>query len=781
MLTVLHDDDALQNLRGIDSMKLLVTLVVLLLATSASAVDDIIWRFHLNDGHPANCKLGFTRVTKDDKGQPNLEADSRRDETPWHSCITVPSGLLKAGEDYLITLDYEIIERSGEDSYFYVFARSHRLGNGADRWQRWRGEPGARGVAQLRISPTADDVQIVAGIHNQGAMRIRAMKIVHGTGWTTIPLDSASGDVAPPAPPTGAQPFKVEGPVNKNGPILNLSDFGAVADGDSPPSSGPDRNLQALNTAIAKCREVRASKLTVPKGVYRIPSGETIKFEELSDFIFDGGGSTFVFDQIKGGHGISIKKCNRTVFSNFNLDWDWKKDPLASIGRVTSVAPDSSFFEMHFETRAPLDPKRWVTMNPLDEKLRAPGTGTEFSGLAPRKIEMLDTKTVRVWPARPMAPIVGRLYLLRHYTFEKHGISMNSNTHLSLRDVTIFSFPGIGFIAAGDQHHLELLHCRITHPQNEHRPITTTADGFHVEQSLGFIKLEDCDFGYMGDDCINIHDNIHMGIRLVDAHTLVAEKIVTWSCPFATGDLVEIRNGDFSPTGFQGKLTDAKPNFKDKETTLVFDRQLPSRIDSDAILFNHRYGSRNFIIRNCFFHENRARGILCNTAAGLIEGNRFFHNQYSALHLEADVDPRWSEGFGARNIIVRDNKFESLNPAGAAGGAVVYLRAIVNGSPTNYHLLENFLFENNVFQEMTGPAFDAASFNNLVIRNNSFINREKAPIALKRRGAIHAEHGSGLWVEGNTWMTQNGIASPDLSYDPDTTQKLGCHDNHLKN
>jgi hypothetical protein len=80
----------------------------------------------------------------------------------------LPRGLLKAGDDYLVTLDYEIIERSGADAYFYVFGRSDRLGIGVDQWEKWHGEPGARGTAKLRISPTADDYLIVAGIHNQG-------------------------------------------------------------------------------------------------------------------------------------------------------------------------------------------------------------------------------------------------------------------------------------------------------------------------------------------------------------------------------------------------------------------------------------------------------------------------------------------------------------------------------------------------------------------------------------------------------------------------------------
>ena len=56
-----------------------------------------------------------------------------------------------------------------------------------------------------------------------------------------------------------------------------------------------------------------------------------------------------------------------------------------------------------------------------------------------------------------------------------------------------------------------------------------------------------------------------------------------------------------------------------------------------------------------------------------------------------------------------------------------------------------------MFQEMTGPAIEAAWL------------------------------GSGLWVEGSGWTTQKGIASPKLFYDADTTRKVVCKSNLLKN
>ena len=104
---------------------------------------DVIWQLNLKNDQPTDYQLQFTRVVKDENKQSVLEADSRNDNGEWHSCITLPKGLLKTGESYFITLDYEIIDSSGEGCYFYLFARSGSLGYGADQWSKWNNESGA--------------------------------------------------------------------------------------------------------------------------------------------------------------------------------------------------------------------------------------------------------------------------------------------------------------------------------------------------------------------------------------------------------------------------------------------------------------------------------------------------------------------------------------------------------------------------------------------------------------------------------------------------------------
>ena len=431
-----------------------IVLFILLLTWLLGApvfADSPLWKFDLASPYPVGCKVAYARP-KEGNNKPGLVFDTREQTSEWNSCVCVPAGLLKQGQDYTVTVSYEIVERTDPDGMFYVFARSPRSGNGADHWTKWSGEAGKRGVAKLRITPTADDYGVCAGIRKRGVMRILNMNIESGSGYASLPLNvnrninrnSESKSQNPnleASKATGAVEFTVNQPENTKGLVLNLADFGVVTDtsGSSEsedavanastlpaPSPDSDKNLVAFKKALDECRTSRASKLTIPKGVYRFTSGNTIKFEELSDFTFDGQGSTFIFDQIKGGAGLQINKCTRTVFTNFNMDWDWNKDPLGWVGRIIRTTPDKSSFEMRFDTLAPLDTKQWVTMNPLDEKLRAPGAGKELGGFNPKKIEKIDAHTVRVWPSYPLPVVPGKLYLLRHYISDKHCIILSN-------------------------------------------------------------------------------------------------------------------------------------------------------------------------------------------------------------------------------------------------------------------------------------------------------------------------------------------------------------------
>lgn len=88
---------------------------------------------------------------------------------------------------------------------------------------------------------------------------------------------------------------------------------------------------------------------------------------------------------------------------------------------------------------------------------------------------------------------------------------------------------------------------------------------------------------------------------------------------------------------------------------------MPKNIFHDSIIFNNRFKTENYIIRNNKFHTNRARGILVHGSNGLIEDNHFYNIQGAAMQIESGAELRWSEGKGVSNLIVRRNIYESCD------------------------------------------------------------------------------------------------------------------------
>ena len=127
--------------------------------------------------------------------------------------------------------------------------------------------------------------------------------------------------------------IKVEKPKNINGIVVNVLDFGATQENDKC-------NYEVFKKAIDYCREIKASNLEIPKGKYyfntNLYNGEAqIKLDDLSDITINGNGSEFIFSS--DNKFISIHNCTRLEIKNLILDWNWDKEPLASLGRIIKV------------------------------------------------------------------------------------------------------------------------------------------------------------------------------------------------------------------------------------------------------------------------------------------------------------------------------------------------------------------------------------------------------------------------------------------------------------
>ena len=554
----------------------------------------------------------------------------------------------------------------------------------------------------------------------------------------------------------------------KSSEVIEISvyDFGAVA-------KRGVCNTKAFAKAIDYCREHKIHKLSIPKGTYYFKECHTpshIMLHDMEDFVLDGQGSEFVFESVYSY--ISVYNSKKILIKNLILDWNWDKAPLASVGVVTKIAKDGSYIEcgfpeyedvledMKFSIVGPFDPVRYtpgckggIEFRPYendhikpsgdkesDEKMQQ--LVRELSNVFVTKQEKVKKGVLRFYTVSPDFTKkyfhLGDCFRFRHYEYDILTVPIVDSKDITLEKITLYSAPGSGFVGNGDISGLHFKSCKVTVRPGTARNISTATDCLHVCNSQGKFIIEDCEFGYAGDDCINIHDNSSMGIRVLDAHTLLAERVTKEAVLFEVGYPVELRNPDLSLVGFSSKLTAVAYQPQHRTCVLTFEDQLPLGLSSDTVLWNKRFETHNYIIRGCRFVNNRARGILLQGSNGLVEDNIFENIQGAAIQIETGSESRWSEGHGVKNLIIRNNVIRHCD-LNAWQMAVLYMGVYLPDGRTEEEVFENILIEKNSFIDCPRLAMFLSSCQNVIVRDNVIVNAGQLPLDINNYGSSTME------------------------------------------
>jgi len=727
-------------------------------------------------------------------GKASLLIDSMNSSSEWNSCFKTAKGLFKPGKEYTVRAKFRILEE-GEDSHLLFLIRpfdgqNHFSDLGTFSCNQTNIEQEA--VLSFTVPAGMEDYSFQIHARKKAKALVDDIRVFEGSRYAYFP---ATGSDAPKGAlklATGASEFVVDAPRPGNGVAVSGAEFGMDP-------AAPD-NAKALIKAIAHCKEVSASKLFVPKGVYRFTANETVKFDGLRDFEFDGQGSTFVFFK-KYSKLFAIDSCERVVFKNFVVDWDWEKDPLASFVKVENVDPEGEYADFRFidyesfprkDVRvALLDLVDPATMSVCCEgsfsigfeffKGRSPVPGTQW--LSGNLLRVSATPTDFKGFAKRLSP--GQLFRMSHCYYEGGAMIMGSNAHLTLQDLNIASCPGMAFVCQGDQHHWQMLRVNTVPPQGVRRAITCTADHVHIGSSKGFFKMEGCEMGLGNDDCLNAHDSSSFGVKSGPCEITVTNKRGS----FKPGDLVELRNDDLSPTGFKSRLKAAKDLKSGHPATALYTLEdpVPEQKGSGFVLFNRRYETRNLIIRDCLFFDNRARGLLLLAEDVTVENCRFVRNQMGAIKIETGYTlDSWCEGYGASNILIKGNVFENVNPSGRYPGELrpsIYISSYLKTDPsaikTSYSILHDILIEGNLFSECQGALVYACSSGNVVVKGNLVANSVPRKLDAQYRGAVGSSYSKGVYVTGNKWLSSPLAPKPGLFVELESSEGAFCWGNEL--
>lgn len=594
--------------------------------------------------------------------------------------------------------------------------------------------------------------------------------------------------------PTGAREFTVTLPQPAKAVVVNAAEFGITEN---------TANLATeLNKVIVHCKKVGASKLVLNRGNYRVTESLPIIFDGLKDFEFDAQGSTFVYRK-EAGENMRVVNCERVLFNNFNFDWDWETDPLASLVEVvgTGVAGENPYLEFKFleYDKFPNQAARMINTSPYDLKTQSVGweggVTAYFCPLGGPKIkqhlEWRSDNVARIYYDAGVC-LSGRqvftrfklhqMYRIQHYYYHMNGMVLQDNTHLTLQNINVFSCTGHAFLVSGKQQFWQMLNVNIKRPEGvARRAITCTADHLHIDRSLGFFKMLNCEFSLGADDCINMHDNSGFARRASDFSIKTQNARV--ATQYKVGELIELRQGDYSPSGFQSKFKEIRKIDAAKGVfEIIFADKVPEPKLDGFIMFNRDYDTHNMIVRNCNFHGNRARGILILARDVTIENNRFYHQEMGAIRIETGYSfDHWSEGYGARNIVIRNNTFEKsvVDDAGRDIYMGVYMKKTWPEADTMFPILSDILIENNTFKDTSGYIIKMGSAGSVTIRNNTFINETPRLINEPWRGTFSVAYSTKTRILNNTWVSSTNIPAPGIYYDDRTTPGIVIQGNKV--
>ena len=582
--------------------------------------------------------------------------------------------------------------------------------------------------------------------------------------------------------PKGAKEFTVDEPRNPNGAIVNVKDFGIL------PNS--KITFEQINKAIDHCRNIKAKKLLFDKNsTYQVHGKGFIDIKKMKDFIFDGNGSTFVFRKSKGWISLFISNCERVIVENMNADWNEDEDPLAAIVRVENVGAENGkqfadYRFIHWD-KYPLYGKhvRVGCFSAWDEKEWAVGAEGSWAwayqmqaNMPPQSTEKwLEPNLVRIYGHRPAAMKKGDMFRLQHYYYELDFQSSHNCKHLIMRNINVWATPGHGFYLGGDSEYNLCKNIKITlHPSGDkRRVITTCADHFGAINCLGNIKLEDCEFGYGADDCINFHDKTMMGL-VNTPKSVICRARYAWE-----GDPIEFRQMNYAPTGKTLKVV-KQNKLPDGKYEMFFAEDLPAQKGERLLMFNRSRHSDNMIVRNCYFHHNRAHGIMAQSSNMTIENCKFERNEMGAMKIESGYRLKsWCEGYGVDNIVVRNCEFIKPNPLPELiwnKEWCIFIGAFLVDEPplkqSDYPVIKNVLFENNKFVDCYGMTALIGSAKNVIFTNNTFENSEARKVPHDYRNCFYTISSNNVKIVNNKFKKSPLTPKLGVYVEKDTCKKV---------
>ncbi|MBQ6268049.1 MAG: right-handed parallel beta-helix repeat-containing protein [Clostridia bacterium] len=476
-------------------------------------------------------------------------------------------------------------------------------------------------------------------------------------------------------------------------------------------------NAAALNSAFAYCKEHPGTRLQFDKAVYYVSDHLTL--EGLKDVLIDGNGAEILYDM--GSSLFTVRHCECLEVRDLTFEWDWEKMPLSATARAVDVAGEKNTLDFIFDNPAYARQEMFYAVSQSDPEAGtygAKGTYIEsYEGQNPDVIlsyTKIADDTIRIVHNGAWAHFGGNSYILRSVAYGGSLIDIYEESRdITLDSLKLYGGTGMGIIVGEKTSHFALRNIFIgPDPAQPDHGTSLDADAVHINDSNGCFLIENCDFSRQGDDDVNINSGIGL-IQSVSGRTVTFEA--DGSMNAEAGDTMRFRSTRFALMDFTAVIESCDNNDSGVRT-VTFTEDLPASVTAGCFLFNRDNTGSNYVIRNNYFHEHRARGLLLQTSDGLVENNTFYKTTHNAIKIVMDINGVWHEGTGADNIVVRNNKFLSC---AVIGTEVIEVGTKVLEKSNHSFAFTNIRIEDNEFRDLCGNLMVVNNVNNFAFRRNT--------------------------------------------------------------
>lgn len=495
---------------------------------------------------------------------------------------------------------------------------------------------------------------------------------------------------------------------------INAADFGL--------SENNADNYDAFQSALNYCSQHPQTKLVIDKGTYYFRSSNSLDANNCTDLLIEGSDATFVFSST--GYRFFIRNSDCVEIRNLSIDWNWAESPLASVVTVQNSSPDENTVDLVFRNAEYCsENNRLTAITQCDPETFTFGTSYSAKEVylyqdttAVKSAEKISENTLRVTHNGCMDNFEnGETYILRHYVYDGTAFNLRDySKNITFDNVSIFGSAGMAYICEGNCSHFQIINgfIGIKPEHKDKRCVSMTADAIHIVNTDGCFNISGCDISGMGDDAVNVHDGLGY-VSSVNGNTLT---LIASAMRLEAGDVLAFKNDKFENTALTAKIVSVKA--LDWITKEVVFENLSESVTAGWTAYNTGCNSGNYVIRNNYFHENRARGLLLQSSNGLCENNRFFKTMAQAIKVVMDIEPTlWQEGTGVDNLIIRNNTFEKCNLSD--WGSVIEIGTNVAGRSAETAVFTNVEIVGNSFTDIPSRLMRVNNVNGFVFSGNT--------------------------------------------------------------